>query len=270
MTVNELFAIILGMKSQGGRWQLRAGLSMLETVIALVMLTASFLVFFRLFHAALTYSTAIEQRVLASNIAERQMAKLRGWSHSPVGAGYGFDDWSGNLNRSFPDEEHPEFTVTITSETAPLISPNSLLQSDQNLLQRSAQKVQVRVASPRVSTTLVSLVADPTRRLRSTNPLDVEVVGGVTRLSRDETCELKVTAYDRDDREIPDLVYRWFLEPLSGNATILDAEGPTTKVRNVYGLDQNIYTGGACRVRVLAVYRGESAWAVSDTIDLDP
>ena len=225
--------------------------------------------FFRLFHAALSYSTLIERKVLAGNVAERQLARLRGWAATPVEGGFQFDDWSSKTNISFADEEHPEYTVTLTSEAASLPSPcTGLPKTPPFEMAGSARRVQVDVAwRGELQTRLVSLIADPTRRFRATDPL--EMSGSTGPLGRDETMTLSVRAFDQDGREIPDLVYRWYVQPESGNGTLLSSVGPTATFRNSYGLDQNLYTGGSCRVRVLAVYRGETAWATSASIPLN-
>jgi hypothetical protein len=251
-------------------------LSLLETIMALGLLVAGFTVFFRLYHSALTYSTAGERKTLAANIAQRQLIKLRGWAVQPAAGGRNFDDWTAYTDVSFPDEEYPDYQVRIQSAFAAAVSPNSELivgpaGFEKKSLDATFRKVQITVSWSQGTLEVVSLIGDPTRRLRAVNP--VVITGPAGTVARDAKVDLSLKVFDTNDREIPDLMARWYVKPINGVGQVgSPIEGGTATFVNVSekmdGSPQ--YTGGQCRVTARVVYRGEEAWGESDILDLAP
>lgn len=254
----------------------RRGLSLLETIIAFGVLVAGFAVFFRLYHSALTYSSSGERKTLAANVAQRQLVKLRGWAFQNSGGGRNFDDWTSYTDVTFPDEEHPEYQVRIQSAFVDGVSPNSQLivgplGFEKKSLESTFRKVQITVSWSQGDLEVVSLIADPTRRLRELNPVEITGPGGT--VARDESVALSLKVYDTDDREIPDIMARWYVKPINGVGKVSSPiEGGTATFVNVSekmdGTSQ--YTGGQCRVTARIVYRGQEAWGESDILDLSP
>ena len=250
------------------------GFSLLETIIAFAVLISAFTVFFRLYHAALGYSGRTDQQIVAVNVAQRQIVKLRAWAATDTGSSYNFDDWSSFTDVTFPDEEHPEYEVRIQSEFIDAFSPGSALSVtiDKKTLRRTHRKVQISVTWPRGSFETVTLLADPTRRLRSNDPVIIDGDSATT-IARDGTLNLSFKVFDTNGTEIPDVMGEWFVQPISGTGSItsnLDGSAAifTHATEQSDGTTQ--YASGDCRVRVRIVYRGVEAWGESEVLVLAP
>jgi type II secretory pathway pseudopilin PulG len=259
--------------------------SLLETVIALGVLVSGFAVFFRLYHVALNYAGGAHRKAVAANVAQRQLVNLRGWAAQPkAGGGYNFDDWTTTpTDVSLDDEDHPEYRVRIQTAFTTGVSPNSRLVVgpvgfEQKSLEATFRKVQITVTWARESLEIVSLVADPTRRLRpvgtpSPSSKPVEITGPSGVVARDAPVNLSLKVFDSDGREIPDVMAKWYVKPINGVGQVSNPiEGATATFVNVSekmdGTPQ--YTGGQCRVTARVVYRGEEAWGESEILDLAP
>jgi type II secretory pathway pseudopilin PulG len=252
--------------------QSRAGFSLLETLIAFAVLIGAFTVFFRLYHSALNYSSRTEREVIAANVAQRQLVKLRGWSSAPSGGGLGFDDWSKYADVTFDDEEYPEYKVRIRSAFTPVISPSSELIDgvDQKTFESTFRKVQITVSWLQGSFEIVSLVADPTRQLRDVDPVLVDGVAGTVPM--DGTVPFTIKVFDTSGREIPDMMVHWYVKPIDGTGQISsDVEGTTATFVNVSEkMDKTPqYTGGSCRVTARVSYRGQEVWGESGVLVLE-
>jgi Tfp pilus assembly protein PilV len=254
------------------------GLSLLETIIAFGVLVAGFAVFFRLYHSALTYSSAGTRKTFAASVAQRQLVKLRAWASEPVTGGRNFDNWGPFTNVTFSDPEHPDYQVHIQSAFVDAVSPNfSLITGptgfEKKTMEATFRKVQITVSwPPQGEFELVSLIADPTRQLRETDP--VVITGPSGAIARDTPTTMTLKAYDTDNREIPDLMARWYVKPIDGVGQI-DANtspiegGSATFINASEKMDGTTqHTGGTCRVTARVVYRGQEAWGESGLLDL--
>ncbi len=248
-----------------------AAFSLLETLIAFAVLIGAFAVFFQLYHSALNYSSRTQREVIAANVAQRQLVKLRGWTSLPQGSGLGFDDWSAYKDVKFDDEEFPEYKVRIRSNFTPVISPSSLLVDggNQKTLESTYRKVQITVSWTQGSFEIVALVADPTRQLRDVDPVVVEGPAGT--VPKDGTMPFTVKVYDTMGREIPDIMAHWYVSPIDGTGKISsDVEGTTATFVNISEkMNKTVqYTGGRCRVTARVNYRGQEVWGESDILVL--
>ncbi len=256
----------------GGRHHRRA-YSLIETIIAFGVLVGAFAVFFSLYYAALSYSGKTDREVIAATVAQRQLTKLRGWASEPVGTNRGFDDWSQFTDVSFTDEDYPDFQVRIQSAFETVTSPTSSLIDgpDPRVMSGTFRKVQVTVSWTDDSLTMMSLIGDPSRRLRAAQPIEMLGSGGT--VARDAEVAFSLKVFDTDGREIPDVMARWYVKAITGAGSITsNAVGSTATFKNVSekfdGTPQ--YTGGECRVTARVVYGGQEAWAESDLLVLDP
>ncbi|MEW6282590.1 MAG: hypothetical protein AB1758_28530 [Candidatus Eremiobacterota bacterium] len=71
---------------------LSRGLSLLETVIALFILSAAIMLVVNLMHASLRHKARLEKRTQATLLASRVMAELRSWARDPINFATG---WAG-------------------------------------------------------------------------------------------------------------------------------------------------------------------------------
>lgn len=248
--------------------------SLIETLIAFFILISAFAVFFRLYHGALDSSQRTERRIRAANVAQRQMAKLRAWSAEKSAGAYGFDDWSTWVDTTFPDEEYPEYQVRIQTAFVPLTTPCTQLLTGATPLtmQRSTRKVQMTVSWDGGDLTLGTLICDPTRQLRDTDPVEVDAdtPGPV---ARDGLVNLEARVFDSDGREIPDIISRWYVRPITGSGLMVgEGKGATAVFINASErFDGSLtYTGGTCAVVAEARYRGEEARGETPPLALLP
>ena len=80
------------------------GYSLIESIIASFLLVSAFFLVSRLFHAGLQYSSKVESRVVAVQVAEQRMAELRQWAKNT-------HNWTG-----FPtaqNSRYPAYRITI-------------------------------------------------------------------------------------------------------------------------------------------------------------
>ncbi len=264
-----------------------AGMSLVETLMAMVLLVFAFMLVFTLFHASLRYGLHVQQRVFASTIAARKMDEIRRWAWTKAPTGWNFhSDWTDVSGVTAPDAEHAGFYTSVDALDATLDTPGSFFESGYPLAERrrltaSVQKVRIRVywdAPPldeRRSLLLVSLVREPPRAFREVDPIVITAAVSIPDpLPQDGTVSLSARAYDAENQQIPDVFFRWYVEPKTGQGTITseDRDGKNAVFCNKYRLITGAWThtGGTCRVKVRAVCMGVEKWALTDIINLQP
>lgn len=277
------------MNSSASKYELNraTGFTLVETLVAMTILLVAFMLVFNLFHATLRYGSMVEKQVFASVIATRKLEEIRKWSGTHLTQGYNYDtDWSYYSGVSSPDTENPDYTVKVAVRNASLRSPSTAYEasnpSDQKGLGSSCRKVKVTVSwdplNPSKSLSLTSLVKDPVRTLRASNPLVVTPKTSIAgSLVRDGEFSFSADIYDADNLPVKDALFMWYAYPMDGNGTVTQARnGSLAAIYNfVYAPDPVLgtirkYTGGTCKVMVRAVYAGVEKTAYSDTITLAP
>lgn len=253
----------------------RRGLTILETVIAVFVLTAAVLVVTALFPAGLRHLRKAEAAHMAACIAENRLEQVRAWSNTPQGSGYGFDDFSAYDGMAASDPDHPEYQVAVHAIDQSLYSPSSQFEETAVGPKReftgTFKKVQVTVRWEGESLTTVTYLADPTRRLRTATPVEIVPTSPIPNpLPQGDSVTFEANGYDQDGRRIPDLRFRWYIVPITGNGTIDPSrDGLSAVFTNSVTIGSTVkYTGGACQVAARATYRGETRSAVSEVIQL--
>jgi len=261
------------------------GLSLVEAIIAIYLLLCAFMVVINLFHTAMRYGAGIDRPIYATVIAGRKLEEIRRWAWTPAAKGYNFHgDWSAVTVSSRPDDENPEYYVTVRTAASGLLSPCSSFESaypeaERKSMDASAKKVKVTVswspgdASKAVS--LVSVIREPSREFRSTSPIVVTPVGTVpSSVSQDGTVSFTVKAYDSQDVALEDLVFRWYVEPMTGNGTLVAQahNGTTATFAHKVLMPNNVWghAPGQCKMKVRAVYRGVEQWGETPVMELAP
>ncbi len=259
----------------------RRGLSLVEVVIALGLLVTGVLFLLPMMQYALRYSQEVEKSKLAAQLAEAELERLRSWAARPTAAGFQFDELDSYPSATSANPERPDFLVSVAVAPITLYSPNSLLEGvcpsdNRRMLQNSARKVRVTVSWPsfgrRAQLHIASLIAAPTRRFRAHQPIEVVGVVPGPPLAKNATLDFQVRAFDENNREIDDLFYDWSVERTSGGGTISflsrDGRRATFQNRSRTALGGAYYTGGNCRVKAIARYRGEEKCGYSSPIAL--
>ena len=252
---------------------LKRGFSLLEAVIALVVLVGAFAALARIMHAGLDQGARADQQAMASLLARERLAEMRAFAREPDQfelflASYG--------NVTAPDPGQPEYSVAIRSQAQTLYSPCSTLESPflsptdaTRKLTASAYKVQVKVSWTRGEFTLVSTIAEP----RRPGPYRIQFTQTPPAvLARDATAPLAAELLDGSDRVIADVFFNWASQPVSGNANIStqSRDGSSAEIQNFNPLGLTQYTGGVARGRVVARYLGQRVNEETTGITLSP
>ena len=240
----------------------RRGLSLIETLIALFIITFAVLEMAALFHSALEGSKRASQVSLASTIASKRMAEVIYWA----GDGNNFSNWTSIDGAEGPDTQFPDFLVRSDSEMSTQYSPCSLTElqfplGQQRLLSSSLRKVRVRVtwapSGPRDKIELFSLVGAPAPildqiKINETIPSPVGSFG--------TSLPLTAEGLDPLGRPIADLFFAWTLSPGTGNAELTEGrDGRSSQLRNqVYNPVTSAYevAPGSAKLRLGCSLRG--------------
>jgi len=252
------------------------GNSLLETIMAIFLLTAACLLVVSLFHTALQRSRWSQQQSTARMIAGRTMAEVRHWSS--LGNFLVPSDLSQWNNKTYPDPNQPEFVISIQARLAQITTPCSWLEVpypavERRTLDQSAARVQVSVrwSGGRGGTTqvsLVSLVPESPRTISS-----VSVTGSTGPLSAGAPTTFTAQALDSSNRPIKDVLFVWWVEAQTGNGQITASHKSDTATFVNQGRrnDGSTFTSvGTCRVAAMATYENKEVIGYSGDISLLP
>lgn len=238
-------------------------MSIMEVLFAMYFLTLTVLAVLNLYQAALQGSAKTDQRMIATAIADKQLARLRAYATDSGN----FADWTSIDGVSQPDDEYPDYTVTTESEPYTQYSPCSALEGDwpvekQRTMTASVRKVRVTVQwspSPSNRVRLTTLIAGPPRELDS---VSIEAGSVPDPVERDGTAEFTATGLDGSGDPIPDLFFEWWVLPGTGNGTLnVTRTGANCTFQHRYEVPETtpIYypLGSSCEVEVRGRYRGQ-------------
>ncbi len=246
------------------------GLSFLEVVLAVFMLTFSLLLVGRVIASLSTWSESASERGQATAIAQAKLAEIRAWAGQRTGF-YNFDNWSVYTAAT---STVGDYVVLVDSEFITAYSPSTTLEQEfpgaERTLTASLRKVQVEVEWGRTiehRVRLVTLIGDPVREL-SAPPL--AVTGGPTTLPPDGIAAFQVELLDVAGNPVPDQFFHWAASQVTGNATLsAQRDGRTAQLTNVYSLAGTpVYTGGICRAAAITHYAEREVSQVSADIVL--
>lgn len=240
----------------------RRGLSLMETLIAIFIITFAVLEMAALFHAALDGARRTKKVAVATTLANKRMEEIVYW------ASYDnhFANWSSIDGNQSSDSLYPDFLVTSESEPLTQYSPCSLTEqrfpvAEQRTMVSSARKVRVRVtwapSDARNEVDLYGVVGAPARLLdqveiNETIPLPVGPFGS--------SVNLTVKALDEEGQPISDLFYDWSLAAGRGNGELTPArDGRSAALTDhVYNPGTETYQAapGSALLKVRATYMG--------------
>lgn len=249
------------------------------------ILVVAMLALVALMHSSLRTSSVVELRNRVRLAADRKLREIEHWAWSREAGMRNFDtnpeDWAGSWGRvgTFSDALDPDLSFTVRVAAVDLHSPSRSLETvagaSQRVISRAVRRVTVEVSAPRgaARSSLTTLIGEgPDREWAATESLRIETVGSFPNpLPPDEGATFRVRAYDRDGREIPGMLFRWYLRPLDGNGTVTQTrDGRQATFRNVYfrANGSRTHTGGRCRLMVRAVLNGVERTAQTPAIAL--
>lgn len=263
-----------------------AGLTLAETIIAIFILIAGFVVMSRLFHTALQYQASIDSQQIAVLLAERKLEEVRAWSkttHVPLGT-TPFTNWSGCPGSSgpTPDPDFPAYSVSVTTTAQDIYSPCSLFEleyvtaGDRKCLASSTRRIQVDVTWKTRTYTLMSLVSAPSGQPATNAVLVTPNAAQSIAAGAQRAFSAQATALN--GQPLPDVCFLWYCAG-TGDGTVSQARnGKTVDLTNqIYdatppptGPQPTGVGAGPCTMVARARIFGREVSGVSGQIDLLP
>lgn len=284
--------------------RLNRALALLETIIAIFLLTAGFIVIAALYHTALRHSRVVEEKHIAVLVAERKLEEIRSWSRRTHGTG-GTDrfaddaSWATYDGVTTTDTDYPNYSITVAATRHQLFAPSSQFESvrfsaqdDETLVDPptaadpiksfdgSTRRVEVTVSwGPSVTQrmTLVSLVGDPVRRiLPDPSSMNLVMLPALTDMAPGSTRDFQVTLSDTTGQPVEDASFTWYIEAdgtANGTLDYDPANSGTATFKNEVQYDPTDSTSvvtapGKVRVGVRARIGGEEVVKWSPVLTL--
>lgn len=260
---------------------MRRGLTLLETMISLGVLTVGMIGIVTLFQAGLGHSRRMQLRLRGSHQARVSLAE-RLTELDSLSAFGALADGSGPWQ---PVADAPDFQLRWVIGPRPLHSPGTHLEgafpaAEQKTLNRSARWLEVQVRWPDglgfASTSLGSAVIEPLRQWHPTNALTIQIAPYTSPLRRDRTLDLTARCLAADTLPLQDVTLLWSVLPIDGTGTLeaVARNGSQAtfrhRTRRKNGTVTYSKNGSSCYVLVEATYAGETRTARSAPIQLGP
>ncbi|MCA9796677.1 MAG: hypothetical protein KC910_32935, partial [Candidatus Eremiobacteraeota bacterium] len=215
----------------------KRGLALLETIIAIFLLTAGFIVIAALYHTALRHSRVVEEKHIAVLVAERKLEEIRSWSRQTHGTG-GTDrfsddaSWATYDGVTTTDPDYPNYSITVSATRHQLFAPSSQFESvrfsaqdDETLVDPplptdpiksfdgSTRRIEITVNwGPSVTQqmSLVSLIGDPVRRIvPDPSSMNLVMLPANTSIAAGATRDFQVTLSDSTGQPVEDASFTW-------------------------------------------------------------
>ena len=194
----------------------RQAVSLLEAVVALVVLAGATLSSLTLFHLGLRRQSQSSQRTLAIAVAERTLEDYRYQARTI--AGYrALQSLNGNSYAG--DSLEPAFEVATLAEQQVLHSPCSAFDeaADPRDLRSSSYRLTtvVRWNQSDPGVRLVTLVAEPHQEARR-----IRFTGLPSSLAHDASADISAQLVDVNGAVIPDVKFQFWVKPRTANASL--------------------------------------------------
>ncbi|MGV8119037.1 MAG: prepilin-type N-terminal cleavage/methylation domain-containing protein [Candidatus Xenobiia bacterium LiM19] len=236
------------------------GLSLIEVIIAMTILTFGCLVVFRMFHLGIYYSGTIGDEAMASVIAQKKLDEIRGWAYEKQSNAYNFvkGDWSIWDNKTVTDSEYSKFQINTFVEDYALKSPSSNVQP-YHQMSHSAKIVKVVVlwtsgALPR-DFTVVTVIGEPARESSGS----LMVMAAILELGPGDSHTFTTPELvDENNDHIEDLSFRWYIGISTANGTLASSDDKATLINSLKLPDgSTISMDGYCSVYCMARCAGK-------------
>ena len=200
----------------------RRGSTLVETIVALVLLSGCLLLVGALLHRSHRYQQQSESLLEAATLADKVMGDVRSWART--GANYD-SNWASWQGRQLSDPDFPNLTAQVDVQTTGLkvLSPDNLTElaysAPREMLKGS---VLVRVqagrdlASPVGRTVIWGVVAPPSPVSAGAN-IVISSSGGP--MAFNESRGFTATAYDGSGRLLPPCCFEWRVRNQTGEAS---------------------------------------------------
>ncbi len=290
--------------------RLTGGFSLVETVLAYFLLAGAIYLIVGLFHGGLRAHSRSQRLTEAARVAESTLARVRAWASDPI---HFSSPWSGYNGVTFADPDLPGYQVRVdcrppSPDSLDLFSPCRSLEASylalgiDRCMKASVVPVRIQVSwgrSYQDQVTVWTHIAEPERALAASptlvggeltippgpapHPLVVRRVGGPPDpVPRNGEVEFEAQLNDARGIPIRDVMFEWYVVPVTGNATLVDSQldpaqprsGTTRRVRHCYAQNPSTgawrYAPGAIRLRARARYHGVEVLQLSEEVVLGP
>jgi Tfp pilus assembly protein PilV len=215
----------------------RAGLTLVETLLATTILLIAFLTLFELIAVSVHHQAITEQQMQAALVAENRLQEIRADNDLARGS---FPDpgWAGTVTEG-------QFQVTTTIEPCARVTvseptEDALLGNDTRQLAKSLVQARVSVRWGHEKVVLTTLLGEPDRVPGSVR---IETIGDA----------LKAEALDATGQPIEDAMFEWWSEP-SGSQPVEVTPIPARDRVNLRPAPDS--AGGSCRIMASCRYLG--------------
>lgn len=244
----------------------------METVIAIFVLLSAFVVLLSLFLRSTDSLVHAERKVMSVAFGETVLDDIKVWAKDY--SNYS-GDWSTWQNFTLP--EFPGFVAKAIVSTPQVANPCSHLElgkpaASRLLMTDSFRDIDLVISFDAVQQmSLHARLAEPDRGVEK---IQIEPLAGGTSLAPNTEATFKAKLLDADGVVIPDMAFRWSVEPLVGNG-MARPQQPDTSI----GIVKNAYIGfdgltrivpGACKVKAVVRYRGREYAGIFETVEMLP
>ncbi|MFA5508739.1 MAG: hypothetical protein WC423_25165 [Vulcanimicrobiota bacterium] len=244
----------------------KAGSTLLETVIAMFLLTAAAFSILQLLDRGVVYLSRTSQMTQAVLVAENRLARLRAAAEDPAVYRSGL---SGHLGSGLTEPGFPGFLITL--ERAPgdrtTFTPSTAMESqypagEKREIEGGVIPVKCTVAwGSGQSLEVMTYLSEPPAAI---DPLTAVRVTGGGAVGAFGSSNFGATFHDAGGAPVPGVTFSWSVESVDGNGTILEEDshrsGSSAVLENKYAY--NFRTGtwglrpGRARMRATARYNG--------------
>lgn len=203
----------------------RRGSSLVETIVALVILAGSLLLVTALLNRSNRYQQRSESLLDAAALADKVMAEVRVWARTPANYSSNWGTWNGRL---VEDADYPDLQalVEVKANNQKVYSPDNPTElafpQPREMVDGS---VTVRIQAARDVTSPVgrimiwTLVAPPTPNTSAGAPYVVVTSAAAGPLAVGATGSYSAEAFDGANRKLPPCCFEWRVRSGTGSAT---------------------------------------------------
>lgn len=202
----------------------RRGSSLVETIVALVILAGSLLLVTALLNRSNRYQQRSESLLDAAALADKVMADVRVWARTPANYSGNWASWNGRMVED-PDFSGLQALVEVKVNNQRIFSPDNpteLAFAQPREMVDGSVTVRIQAArdvtSPVGRIVIWTLIAPPTPNTSAGDPYVVVTTGTAGPLAVGATGTYTAEAFDGANRRLPPCCFEWRVRSGSGSA----------------------------------------------------
>lgn len=201
----------------------RSGVSLVESIVAIYILTGAVLTVFLLFDHGLRISGETSRQSKLVLVAQRRLEEIRAWAATLSGGAASNFDNIASLTATGPDPKDGDVTVDVRAAIVTIFNPDTNSESgwgaSAKTMVHSVAKVQVKASyGGSENVTLVSLIREPALTWRSGTPLTLAT--SASTVSSLGSFSNTAQGFSTTGAQIQDLGFRWHVNPIDSSGDI--------------------------------------------------